>query len=63
MGQTNEQQRHLNEWSISELQREIDFVQTSLKNYFLSSSNNGMSSLSFSSREGVEGATVLESGG
>jgi hypothetical protein len=49
MGQTNEQQRHINEWPISELQREIDSIQTSLKNYFLSSSNNGMSSLSFSS--------------
>jgi hypothetical protein len=48
MGQTNEQQRHFNKWPISELLGEVDYIQTSL-NYFLLSSNNGMSSLSFSS--------------
>jgi hypothetical protein len=34
MGQTNEQQRHFNEWPISELHRELDSSQTSLKLLF-----------------------------
>jgi hypothetical protein len=33
-GQTNEQQRHLNEQPISELHWEVDSIQTSLKLLF-----------------------------
>jgi hypothetical protein len=36
MGQTNEQQRHFNEWPISELHGEVDSIQTSLKQLFTS---------------------------
>jgi hypothetical protein len=48
MGQTNEQQRPFKEWPISELQAEIDFIQSSLKLLFIPR-NDGMSPLSFSS--------------
>ncbi len=34
MGQTNERQRHFNEWPISELHGEVDSIQTSLKLLF-----------------------------
>jgi hypothetical protein len=56
MGQTNEQQRHFNEWPISELHGKVDSIQiqTSLK-LLLPSSNNGMSSLSFSSGQAETG--------
>jgi hypothetical protein len=47
-GQTNEHQRHFNKWPVSELHREVDFFKTR-QTYFLSFSNNRMSSLSFSS--------------
>jgi hypothetical protein len=36
MDQTNEQQRHFsNEWPISDLHAEVDFIQTSLKPHVL----------------------------
>jgi hypothetical protein len=34
LGQTNETQRHFNEWPISELHGEVDSIQTSLKLHF-----------------------------
>jgi hypothetical protein len=34
MGQTNEQQRHFNEWPISEWHGEVDSIQASLKVLF-----------------------------
>jgi hypothetical protein len=34
MGQTNEQQRHFNEWLIGEMHGEVDSIQTSLKLLF-----------------------------
>jgi hypothetical protein len=36
MGQTNEQQRHFNEWPTSELHAEVDSIQASLKLLFTS---------------------------
>jgi hypothetical protein len=48
MGQTNKQQRHFNEWPVSELRGEVDSIQTYEIIFFLFS-NNGMSSLLFSS--------------
>jgi len=56
MGQTNEQQRHFNEWPISELYGKVDSIQiqTRLK-LLLPSSNNGMSSRSFSSGQAETG--------
>jgi hypothetical protein len=44
MGQTNEQQRHFNEWPVSELHGEVD---NQFKTTVLPPSNNGMSSVSF----------------
>jgi hypothetical protein len=34
MGQTDEQQRHFNEWPISELHMEVDLIPTILKLLF-----------------------------
>jgi hypothetical protein len=34
VGQTNEHQRHFNEWPISELHGEVDSIQNSLKLLF-----------------------------
>jgi hypothetical protein len=34
VSQTNEQQRHFNEWRISELDGEVDSIKTSLKLFF-----------------------------
>jgi hypothetical protein len=50
MGQTNEQQRDINEWPISELNGDWGgrFHPNQLKTTFLHSSKNGMSSLLFS---------------
>jgi hypothetical protein len=61
MGQTNEQQRTFNEWAISELHEEVDSIKTSLNfktTLYPPTSNNVMSSLSFSS--GVVGSVELE---
>ncbi len=55
-GLTNDQQRHFSEWPISELHGKVDSIriQTSLK-LLLPSSNNGMSSRSFSSGQAETG--------
>ncbi len=45
-GQTNEQQRHLNEKLISELHGEVESIQTNLKILFFAPRRNGFESLS-----------------
>ncbi len=53
MGQTNEQQRHFNEWPISELHGELDAFQTSLKLLFILQQYLNVVSV-FQLMEGVE---------
>jgi hypothetical protein len=57
MGQTNEQQRRFNEWPIIKLHGEVDSIKP-VSNYFLTSSNHGMSSLPLA--PGEEGVKTTE---